>query len=225
MMANDPRSFVRVGDKLRIAATQINALNALIRPNVGFQADGLVGYGPLNTIILARNTTEEDLPRWGVMEINGIEINPSDNDISRRSFEEMPCVRGETPDIEAKTPIVAVEPIRQGEIGRVAAAGVVQIKADDVAKVVGATVLWKNDDWALIRFGDNKHIRLGLFSGAWPKAESKSVTRLNGDGSVASPASTFIGTNHFSDIAADCGDRKAAFALVDDTWVLIAAEC
>lgn len=227
-MATDPRSFVRPGERLRIAATQINALNALIRRNGGFETGELPGNGPLTTIILARNSTGGDLARWGVMSISGIEIDPNDGDNERRSFEEMPCVIGETLAADAGVFVVAVEPIKSGKIGRVAAAGIVQVTAETLGQIRDyVTVIWEDGEWALIRIsgGGGGGIRFGKVSGSWPKGTTHSVTRLKGNGDPPTTPSTFTAKNWFCDISIDCGERYVACAKVDSTWILIAAEC
>lgn len=196
-MATDPRHNVRPGDKLRIAAEQINWINRQMRADTGFQAGELEGYEPGRNIILARNNTGGDLPRWGVMRISGIEINPSANDTGRRSFEEMPCITGAKPDANTGGKfVIAVEPIPSGKIGRVSAAGIVQAKVLfssashtrakpkdntiehlETANGGPAEILWSagtsGEQWALVRFGDagGGQLRIGKYTGSstWAK--------------------------------------------------------
>lgn len=70
-----------------------------------------------------------------------------------------------------------------------------------------------------------QEIRMGSVSGAWDKNTTKTVTRLQGDGTAWVPEQTFDAVNHFSDLSDICPSRKVACALVGTTWVLIAAEC
>ncbi len=198
-MAMDPRQNVRAGDKLRIAAEQVNFLNGLMRPDTGFQAGPLEGYEPGRNIILARNNTGADLPRWGVMRISGIEINPNTDDARRRSFEEMPCIIGVKPNATTGGKfVIAVEPIKDGKIGRVCAAGIVQAKVsfssaihtrakpkdNTVAHLESsaggpAEVLWSEgatgEQWALVRLGDAKETRVGKVAGDWSIGTCASV--------------------------------------------------
>lgn len=173
----DPRGYVRPGDRLRVAASQINALNAMMRPDVGFQAESLTGYGPLNTIILARNSTGSTVARWGAMKITGVVVNPNDGDPGRRSFEAMPCVVGGIPtgDI-GSTFVIAVEPIKNNSIGRVAVAGVVQVTAATLSLIrPHVHVLWEDADWGLVRI-DGSPVRLGKTTAAWDKGTLATIT-------------------------------------------------
>lgn len=193
-MATDPRQNVRPGDKLRIAAEQVNFLNGLMRADTGFKSGSLEGYEPGRNIILARNNTGADLPRWGVMRISGIEVNPATDDKGRRSFEEMPCITGAKPNTTTGGKfVIAVEPIKSGKIGRVCAAGIVQAKVsfssaghtrakpkdntvDHLESAAGgpAEILWSagtsGEQWALVRFDEagGGPIRVGKVTGDWP---------------------------------------------------------
>lgn len=69
--------------------------------------------------------------------------------------------------------------------------------------------------------GGGSEIKLVTFSGSWPKGTTKLVSDVYG-GSGAEP---FEVMNYFADISVDCGERHAAVALIEDDWVLIAAEC
>lgn len=202
-MAMDPRQNVRPGDKLRIAAEQVNFLNGLMRQDTGFKSGSLDGYEPGKNIILARNSTGADLPRWGVMLISGIEIDPATDDTRRRSFEEMPCITGAKPNATTGGKfVIAVEPIKDGKIGRVCAAGIVQAKVsfssashtrakpkdDTVGHLESAAdgpaeILWSggtgSEQWALIRFGGGGgQLRVGKYTGssAWALGDCATVT-------------------------------------------------
>lgn len=197
-MATDPRHNVRPGDKLRIAAEHINFINRMMRPDTGFKSGALEGYEPGRNVILCRNNTGGDVPRWGVMRISGIEINPADGDNQRRSFEEMPCVTGSKPNTTTGGKfVIAVEPIKPGEIGRVCAAGIVQAKvsfsdaghtrAKPKDNTVGylessasgpAAIVWSpggtGEKWSLVRFDDGGggggSLRIGKTgTSAWTK--------------------------------------------------------
>lgn len=73
--------------------------------------------------------------------------------------------------------------------------------------------------------GGGSAIRLGEIMGSWVKGATKSVVRLNGDGTPVSPEETFQAKNYFADITVDCGTRRVMCAKVGDTWLLITAEC
>jgi hypothetical protein len=200
-MATDPRHNVRPGDKLRIAAEQINWINRQMRAETGFKAGPLEGYEPGRNIILARNNTGADLPRWGVMRISGIEVDPAADDKGRRSFEEMPCVTGSKPNAATGGKfVIAVEPIKDGKIGRVCAAGIVQAKVsfsdaghtrakpkDDTVEHLEsaaggpAEILWSagtsGEQWALVRFGEGGQLRIGKYTGSstWAKHTTATI--------------------------------------------------
>lgn len=212
-MATDPRHNVRPGDKLRIAAEQINWINRQMRAETGFKAGPLEGYEPGRNIILGRNNTGADLPRWGVMRISGIEVDPAADDKGRRSFEEMPCVTGAKPNATTGGKfVIAVEPIKSGKIGRVCAAGIVQAKVsfssaghtrakpkDDTvdnlesASSGPAEILWSagtsGEQWALVRFGGGGlALKVGKVSDEWPIDTCADVTIWSDGGVVCEPA-------------------------------------
>lgn len=161
------------------------------------------GYEPVRNIIMARNITGEPVPRWGVLRIAGIEIDPSGGDDARRSFEGMPVIRGAQPNgAAAEKFVIAIDPIGQDKIGRVCAAGITQAKVDfsqsthtragpktgtnsvlalDSSDSGPASVLWSAGtsgvQWALIRFDDSARLRIGKYTGssAWAKHTTATV--------------------------------------------------
>jgi hypothetical protein len=109
---------------------------------------------------------------------------------------------------------VAVEPIKAGKIGRVAVAGVVQVKVADLGKAAGAFVLWKNSDWALIRMQSG--IVRGTFSGEWAKDATKTVT------DAVSTSVTYSGVKNYLTPVTGSGTKDCLIALSGDEWVLVA---
>lgn len=241
-MAKDPRSFVRPGEKLTIAASQINALNAMMRKSAGYQSGELPAYAPGQNVILARNSTGGDLARWGIMEITGIEIDPSSGDTQRRSFEEMPCIVGSTPSKNSGFRIaIAIEPIKSGKMGRVSVAGVVQCKVAgsdstlkrarpkastselEAAKTGPFEILWREgggsggDGWALVRFdddGSDDRVRLGKTTSTWTKGTLAEI-ELYEEGTPPSE------TRNASDYTLeDCVNKFATVAA--EKWVMVA---
>lgn len=239
-MATDPRQNVRPGDKLRIAAEQVNFLNGLMRADTGFKSGSLEGYEPGRNIILARNNTGADLPRWGVMRISGIEINPATDDTRRRSFEEMPCVTGAKPNTTTGGKfVIAVEPIKSGKIGRVSAAGIVQAKVSfssashtrakpknntvdhlESAADGPAEILWSastsGEQWALVRFGGagGGQLRVGKVSSAWAIGTCATVTLWERTGTNCTPTASSP-TETIGDVVNLSHDVPA------DSWVVI----
>jgi hypothetical protein len=217
--------------------------------NGGSADETLYGSSPY-TAVVALNNTGADVARWGIMEITGVQITPTSTaGGATAEFERMPVLTGGTPSATTTAWCVAVEPIKSGRIGRVAVAGVVQVKLEVIAAgdktafckastqelKTGAdgtaTILWKDSGtgsgkWALVRFGTaTSGVRLGHVSATWSKGSTATVTHENGDGSNKSPTVTFTATNYFATVTVTAGTKRVACAKVDDTWVLIAAEC
>lgn len=163
--------------------------------------------------------------RWGILAITGVEVTPtsSETDAATISFQDTPIITAGSTSSTTTAWCVAVEPIASGSIGRVAVAGVVQIKSSDFNKAAGAQLLWKNSNWALIQIGGG--LRLGTISASWAKGATATVTEQDGDGTVRTGAPTFTAINYFSAITVSSGTRRVACGKVDDRWILIAAEC
>lgn len=229
MARNDGR--IEPGQKLSsaISARAWNraqdAADRVLGAGTGFGAGGTQDGSAPYTFVYAKNGTGSTLARWGIMAITGVEITPtSTSGGATAQFEQMPVLTGGTPSATTTAWCVAVEPIESTKVGRVAVAGVVQVKAADLGKASGASLLWKNSDWALIRI-DGGGVRLGTISATWAKGATATVTEQNGDGSAKSPASTFTAKNYFAAVTVTSGTKRVACAKVDDTWILLAAEC
>lgn len=228
MARNDGR--IEPGQKLSsaISARAWNraqlAADMVLGVGTGATADGpQYGSAPY-TFVYAKNASGSDLARWGILAITGVEITPgSSSGGATAQFEQMPVLTGGSLSSTTTAWCVAVEPIQSGKIGRVAVAGVVQIKTADLGNASGACLLWKNSDWALIRMEGG--VRLGTISASWNKGATATVTEQNGDGTAKSPTTTFTAKNWFADVTVSSGTKRVACAKVDDTWILIAAEC
>lgn len=194
----------------------------------------------------AKNTTEDVIPRWGVLSIDGLEITPtSESGGATAQFEAMPVVTGVVPQTGDKSWVVALEPIGADKIGRVAVSGVVQCKINvedentSFVKIIGdrlesagtgeGAILWKEDGegedkWALIRFGagSESKLKLGKTVASWTKGTSQAV-ELWPAGEQSDPIDSEEAYNVFADIEED----KWVMIAQEDTgaWYLIAAEC
>lgn len=225
MARNDGR--IEKGQSLRtaISAKAWNRAQEAADRVLGAQP-GIVG-GPVGsttapyTWVYAKNTSGSAVARWGVMKITGVEVTPTSdgNAAATKQFEQMPVLTCGTTGSEV---CVAIDPIDNDKIGRVAVSGTVQVKAADAGKIAGV-VLWKNDDWALVRFGGG--IRLGRISATWTKGSTATVTQLDQDGSPLSPNVTFDARNWFATVTVSSGTKKVSCAQVGSNWILIAAEC
>jgi hypothetical protein len=231
-----------------------DAADMLMGQRPGFGAGALGGDGSPYTALPCKNVTASAVPRWGVLAISGLEITPSGTTGPATSqFESVPVLRGDTPATTTGDQfVIAVEPIAAGAIGRVAVDGVVQTKLEvrnaahqsagpkgSTTELVtgspGAAVLWRESGtgagkWALVRIGAGAGsgggaVRLGTIAATWTKGATATVTQQAGDGTALSPATTFTATNYFATVTVPSGTRRVACALIDSTWVLIAAEC
>lgn len=145
----DPRHNVRPGEKLQIAAQQINFLNGLMRQGGGFTSGGLAGWTQGTNVVMARNDTGSDVIRFGVMEIAGVVIDPSDGDRARNQFSDMPCVIGVAPSRPTASGLptarvqkicVTMEPIKADKLGRVVVSGPTPVKLGSATAPEGMTL-------------------------------------------------------------------------------------
>lgn len=82
----------------------------------------------------------------------------------------------------------------------------------------------ENGYWYLVEAAQET-VRLGTISATWEKGSDATVTQIKGDGSAISPTVTFTAKNWFAPVTVSSGTKKVSCALVDETWILIAAEC
>jgi len=128
----DPLRKVRSGQRLEIPAAAYNAFvdaaidlqrrrqNALGDPKQAFRQTGTV---------LVRNDSGSDVPRFGVLGIDGPLIGPSDN---VEEFKNRVALAGVTPVAADHTGkfVVTLEPIAAGEIGRAVISGIAIAKVN-----------------------------------------------------------------------------------------------
>jgi len=228
-----------------------DAADVVLGQRPGFAAGGVQGSSAPYTSVLCRNDSGSEVVRWGVLAVTGVAVTPTGaTGPATSSFQEQPVLIGVTPTATTNDRfVIAVEPIKAASIGRVAVAGVVQCKLDvkNTADTTAgpkansrdelqtgsgnATILFKEsgtgaDKWALIRMGGGgSGVRLGTVSATWAKGSTATVTQQNGDGTARSGTPTFTATNYFATVTVSSGTRRVACALIDSTWVLIAAEC
>lgn len=249
-----PDGRVEAGQSLKTAFSATAWNRAQDAADIVLGARGGVQGGPQQggslpyTWCLAKNDSGSDVPRWGVLAITGLEITPtSETGGATAEFERLPVLTGDTPSEGDTSWCVAVEPIADGKIGRVAVAGVVQAKVDidnadhefvkvgdSVDELVTGTdgqgaILWKQDGtgtgkWALIRLGAGAGmgIKLGKTTSNWIKGSSHSV-QLWPNGLISNPLQTQSATNMFAFVQ---GGRWVMIAKeAGGGWYLIAAEC
>lgn len=227
-----------------------DAADVVLGQRDGFDADGPIYGSAPYTALPCKNVSGQTVPRWGVLAITGLEVAPTGvTGPATAQYEQSPVLRGSTPTTSTNDLFgVAVEPIANNAIGRLAVDGLVQVKlevrntADATAGPKastselqsggnGAAIIYKEsgtgaDKWALVRIGAGRGtVRLGTVAATWSKGATATVTQQAGDGTALSPATTFTATNYFATVTVSSGTRRVACALIDSTWVLIAAEC
>lgn len=182
----------------------------------GFTAGEAVGPSLPYTWVYCKSAVTVD--RWGVLAIDGLAITPSasESDAQTKSFQDTPVVTAQLPSQTTRPWGVAVEPIKSGSIGRLAVAGVVQLKKTDLSKAPGASVLWKDDNWALVRIEGG--VVRGTFSPPWNKTATKAVSVAESTGV------TITAKNYFATISGSA-TKNCAIAYANGEWILIAVEC
>lgn len=125
----DTQRKVQPGQPLRIPARTWNRLVDTLKPNPGFLAlaDGIQ---PAPNTVYIRNKSGHDVPRFGVLGISGIEIDPVANDNrGEKEFARQPVLRGTTPSSQhADKFVVMMQPVKDDQIGIGAIGGVIACK-------------------------------------------------------------------------------------------------
>lgn len=127
----DPLRKVQPGQPLRIGARAWNRVLDTIKPNVGFMSlqDGLQ---PAPNTVYIRNKSGYDVPRFGVLGISGIEIDPAKDDYAHElEFARQPVLHGTTPEPQHSDKfVICLQPIRDDAIGLAAIGGVLACKVE-----------------------------------------------------------------------------------------------
>lgn len=124
-----PFERVTPGTPQRISARDWNgAMDAARVIASGFLEPAAVRL-PFSPGIRVKNSTTEDVPRFGVLSISSVVISPSDN---LSEFQKILLVGG-TPDAEVHSGkfVVTAEPIASGKIGSCIAMGIAPVLVDD----------------------------------------------------------------------------------------------
>jgi hypothetical protein len=228
------------------------AADIVLGSQPGISSDGQVYSSAPYQWVYVKNSTGSDVARWGVMAISGMEIIPSYTPGNATSqFEQMPVLTGSVPTSTTTAWCVAVEPIKDGKIGRVAVSGVVQVKVDvksanDTAVRAKSgycteletgsgegLVLWKDSGtgsgkWALVRIGVaslSMHLCKND-SATWTKGSARTLDIWEA-GTCGSESGSTIGGltawNLYADIPANKFCSVARHG--NGCWYVIAAEC
>lgn len=126
----DPRQYVRPGQRLQIAASQINAINDMMRVKTGFTAPPPSKAEPASNIVMVHNQTGSAVPVGGALRVFVVGT-PFDggtldgNNAASNSLKAMlqnKIYAGQLPTLG--DPIaVALEPIGSDKVGRMAIRG------------------------------------------------------------------------------------------------------
>lgn len=158
---SDAFSKVRPGEPLKIAAQAWNQVIDQVTTRPRFDAASSAAPA-INFQVRCKNATTGDVPRWGVLQIDGILETPTGatgtyatgpKEPGTISFLSYPGVVGVTPTSDAGARfVVATQPIKAGEVGMAAIDGVVQVKLDITAG---------GDDLAGVKPGSVQQLRTG----------------------------------------------------------------
>ncbi|NQW46644.1 MAG: hypothetical protein HQ464_02630 [Planctomycetes bacterium] len=136
-----PRSDYRIekGQKLSSAISAAGwnrtqeAADIVLNTRGGQAAGDPRDFDRAANLVLIKNTTAHTVPRFGVLGIDGVEIDPSGGTITgtnaasirAREFARRPVLRGVTPRSVVDTDrfAVFVEPVQAGDIARAAVSG------------------------------------------------------------------------------------------------------
>ena len=142
----DAFSKVRPGEPLKIAAQAWNQVIDQVTTRPRFDAESSAAPA-INFQVRCKNATSGDVPRWGVLQINGILQTPTGatgtyatgpQEPGTISFLSYPGVVGIAPTSTAGAKfVIATQPIKAGEVGMAAIDGVVQVKLDVAAEADG----------------------------------------------------------------------------------------
>lgn len=122
----DPFRKARPGDALRIPAAAYNGfIDAAVAHRNSAARGELSAAQPRggSEVILVRNDSGADLPRFGVLEIDGPILTPTDGE----DFNNQICLSGIAVTAAGAWYVVALEPLLDGKIGKAIALGLTQV--------------------------------------------------------------------------------------------------
>jgi hypothetical protein len=125
----DPYQKVQPGERLVIPAAAWNKMLDSIAPTVRTGGElGSLESAP-NTVWI-KNGTGHDVPRFGVLGIAGVAVDPASGPTQEADFCRRPVLRGVTPTTaqHADRFAVCTEPIKNNAIGRAAVGGMFACK-------------------------------------------------------------------------------------------------
>lgn len=182
-MAGDPLKKVRPGERIEIPAEAWNLLIDAARAQRNTPGNGEgnpISFVREQTKIFVRNNSGSTVLRYGILALTGVVISPSDN---LDQFKEQATFEGDAPTDSTPAGLwcVALEPIRDGEIGLAAIDGIVPVQLS-VPGSLGAFAIVLDADTTTLGTSDTGDARI-----LWAEASGSTrwgLIRL-GDASVA----------------------------------------
>lgn len=250
---------VRPGEPLKVAADAWNRIVDQVVTKPRFSGEN-AAFPATNFTVRIRNTSTGTVSKWGVLEIVGVleaatgATGTLATGVEQDIFQSWPGLVGVVPTANAGAAFaIAVEPIKEGDIGLAAVDGVVQCKLEildaghryattktgssselKTASAGESAILWKETGtgagkWGLVRIGAGGGVKVGKITGTWSKGGTQTVWEYTGTGAQATGPSgplSLTGINRFATVSASGGSGKwVAVSSIDSTWHLIAAEC
>lgn len=127
----DPYKRVQPGERLAISAQAWNRL--LDGISMPIQTGGELGsIEPAGNTILVKNVSGENVPRFGVLGVSGVLVNPATSEAHARDFARRPAISGVKPSSAAHNDafVISLEPLRPNQIGPGICSGVFACKVD-----------------------------------------------------------------------------------------------
>lgn len=237
---SDAFKKVRRGEPVKISAAAWNRVvdQVVTKPRFTSEPEA---YPRPNFTVRVRNSSATGIAKWGVLEIaNVLEAPTGATGVTGAStFESWPGLVGVAPTSTAGSSfVVAVEPIKAGEIGMAAVDGVVQVKLNvqdashkfcttEAGSSAGlktdsageSRILWKENGtgpskWALVRMGaggGGGGVKVGKITGTWTKGGTQTVWEYTGAGVQATGPSgplSLTGVNRFANVSASGSAAK-----------------
>ncbi len=89
----------------------------------------LAGLEPAPNTVWVKNVTGQDAPRFFVLSVSGVVIDPFDSATHELEFSRRPVLKGQLAN-NGNAFVICLEPIKNNAIGRAAACGVVACKVN-----------------------------------------------------------------------------------------------
>lgn len=254
-MSGDAFKRVTAGAPMELPATAWNACldaaEAHRARQVGQDAGSIKQFRQAD-IVLVKNVSGSDVPRFGVLGISGVVIAPWE---SLDNFQSQVALKGITPTVADHSGkfVVCLDPLENGVIGRAWVSGVCHVqvevtddahnfcdvRASDSTKLKSsptgsARILFRESSvtgttWCVVRLADREPstIRLGKTTATWPKGTTATINVWESGTAGSEDQTTGVTipgcVNKFAQVAS--GKWVIVARGVNGSHYLIAAEC